>query len=179
MEITQVYAIATAGIFVILVFINVWPYIELSIRVLSIWGSRYLVYPKLIHRHQYLGPWNIASVHLYIFYLAVNVFCISFKAPNIESAGLRAANLLLINLIPVLAGHHLGFLADVLGITIRVYQRLHRAGGIMSVFLLLGHVIAVMTTKTGFPLSAEDNMWGLIVRRFRIPSLDGKERLIY
>ena len=178
MEITQVYALATVGIFGALIFVNVRPYVELSIHFLSIWGSRYLIYPRLINRHQYLGPWSIADVLVYLFYIAINALCIGFKAPDIESVGLRAANLSLINMIPVLAGHHLGFLADILGIPLSVYQRLHRAGGVMSFLLLLCHVLAVISTKTAFPLSAKENMWGFIVRHSHFPASGGKQRLI-
>ena len=170
MEVTQVYASATAGLFGALIFIKARPHVESFLYILSIWGSRYLIYPKLIHRHQYLGPWSIADVLVYMFYLAINALCIGIKVPDFESAGLRAANLSLINMIPVLAGHHFGFLADLLGIPLSLYQRLHRAGGIMSFFLLLFHVLAVITTKTAFPLSVKENMWGLIVRLFHFPT---------
>jgi hypothetical protein len=166
MEIPQVYALVIAGIFGALIFIKIWPYLTQLLRLLSIWSSQYFVYPKIIDRHQYFGPWSVANVLLLLIYVAINAFCVAFRYKDIKSVGLRAASLSLINMIPALAGHHLNFLADILGISLNSCQRFHRASGMMSFFLLLCHVFAVIIKKDSFPLNVKENMWALIVCGF-------------
>lgn len=163
MEITQVYAIAAGSVFLIVIFVNLRPYITQCLEILSLMTSKYLVYPQIIHRHRYLGPWSLADVLLHLIYITVNVLCVSFKASSIWIAGLRAANLSLINIIPLFAGPHLSFIADLLGVYLSTFQRLHRVTGIMSSALLVFHVLTVVATQHSFPLRVLENMWGLIV----------------
>jgi hypothetical protein len=87
----------------------------------------------------------------------VNAFCIGFKVVDIKSAGLRAANLSLINMIPLFASSYLSYLADILGVSLRVYRRIHRAGGIMLFFLFIFYVLTVIVTRTAFPLHVIEN----------------------
>jgi hypothetical protein len=100
----------------------------------------------------------------------VNAFCIGFKVADIQSAGLRAANLSLINMIPLFAGPHLSYLADILGVPLRAYRRIHRAGGMMSFFLLIFHVLTVIATRTAFPLRVTENTWVFLHKIFCCPS---------
>jgi hypothetical protein len=164
MEITQLYAIAAGGILLFLVLINIRPYVEAFLRAVSLPVSKHLTYPRIIHRCRYFGPWSRADVIIQLFYIAVNMFCVGFRVPNISTAGLRAANLSLINMVPNYAGSHLGFLADILGIPLSAYQRIHRSSGVMSVLLLLFHVLTILGSRTPFPLPVTENLWGLIVR---------------
>ncbi len=122
---------------------------------------KYFVYPQL--RHRLTGAWNPAGVILGLLYSGVNVFCICFKVHSVWMAGLRAANLSLINLIPLMAGPHLSFPADLLGITLRTYRRFHRSFGLMSSILLGFHVHIVLVEKKPFPLRISENLFGLIV----------------
>lgn len=177
MEITQIYAIAIGGIPFVLIILNVRQKVKSFIRFVSLQTSRYLTYPKLLHRHQHLGPWSPANILLHVFYIAVNAFCIGFEASDIKSAGLRAANLSLINMIPLMAGHHLSVLADILGIPLHAYRQIHRAGGMMSLVLLISHVLVVLVTKTSFPLRTAENIWGFIVSKLSFHSLGVGTRL--
>lgn len=163
MEITQVYAIATGGIFTFLILVHFRPYMQSFLKTTSLLVSQYLTYPQLIRRHRYLGPWSWADVLLQLFYITVNAFCVGFKVQDIQIAGLRAANLSLINIIPLFAGPHLNFLADILGVSLNTYRRVHRSVGIMSFVLLLFHVLTVMASRNSFPLRVAENMWGVIV----------------
>ena len=162
MDITQVYAIAIGGILFALILVNLRSRIEPVVQFITLQTSRYLTYPTLIPRRRYLGPWSPADVLLHALYIAVNAFCVAFKASDLKSAGLRAANLSLINMIPLMAGHHLSVLADIFGIPLHAYTKIHRAGGIMSLALLISHVLAVLVTKTGFSLRTTEHLWGFI-----------------
>lgn len=93
----------------------------------------------------------------------MNAFYVGFKVQDIQMAGLRAANLSLINMITLFAGPYLNFLADILGVSLNTYQRVYRSVGIMSFVLLLFHVLTVIASRNSFPLRIAENMWGIIV----------------
>lgn len=163
MEITQLYAISVGGILLFFMLVNFRPYIEAFLRAVSLPASKHLTYPRIIHRHRYLGPWSRADVVLQLFYITVNTFCVGFGFPDVLTAGLRAANLSLINMVPNFAGSHLSFLADILGIPLSTYRQIHRSSGIMSVSLLIFHVLTIIGSRNPFPLQVAENLWGLIV----------------
>jgi hypothetical protein len=73
-------------------------------------------------------------------------------------------------MIPLLAGPHLSFLADILGVPLSAYRQIHHAGGMISFFLLIFHALTVIATRTAFPLRATENTWGVIVSRLSFPS---------
>jgi len=163
MNITQVYAVAAGSFFLCLVLFRIRHYVNSFLKAVHLQASQYLIYPQLIHRQRYLDPWSWADGLLQLSYIAVNMFCIGFKAPSIYTASLRAADLSLINLIPAVAGPHLSFLADIFGLSLTTYRRVHRSFGIMSSFLLSLHVFTMIANRTHFPLHLAENLWGLIV----------------
>jgi hypothetical protein len=62
-----------------------------------------------------------------------------------------------------IAGHHLSVIGDILGVPLRTYRKIHRAGGMMTLTLWISHTVIVPATKTAFPLETAENKWGLIV----------------
>ena len=164
MDITQKYAAAAGGVFFMFIVINLLPHITPLIRHISLLTSKYLTYPYLIHRHRFLGPWSPADGLVQLVYLTGNIFCFSFRVSTISEAGLRAGTLSLINTIPLFAGPHLGFLADLLGVSLRTYRHVHRSAGLMSFALILFHVLVVVFSRASFPLDLPQNRSGLIVR---------------
>jgi len=163
MEVTQAYAIAAAGLFFSLSLFRIRHHIQSFLKTAHLQASQHLIYPQLVHRQPYVGPWSRADVLLQLSYIAINVFCIAFKAPSIRVASLRAADLTLINMIVVFAGPHLSFLADILGLSLTLYRRLHRSFGLMSFFLLSFHVLTMIGSRVSFPLRQAENLWGVIV----------------
>ena len=115
MEITLAYGIAAGSIFVIVILLN------LLLKPVSLWISKHLTYPRLIDRHLSIGPWSRADVLLRLIYITENIVSFSFRTPSIWTAGLRAVNLLLINLIPVFADFYLSFLTDLFGVSLNMY----------------------------------------------------------
>ncbi|RDH14180.1 cell surface metalloreductase [Aspergillus niger ATCC 13496] len=109
------------------------------------------------------GPWSRASVILHVIYAATNVFLILFRITSLTSAGRRAGELALINLIIPLSATHRSFLADLLGIKWNTYCGIHRATGRMTIILLSFHIIAmVQDQQFSFPLDQSRNMFTLI-----------------
>jgi len=98
-----------------------------------------------------------------LIYIAVNVFCFSFRASSISQAGLRAGTLSIVNLIPLFAGLHISFLADLLGVTLATFRQIHRSAGVMSVLLALFHVPVAVASRSSFALALPQNLFAVIV----------------
>lgn len=162
MDITQVYAVAAGGILFVFVLINLLPYLASLWKHISLFTSKHLTYPYLLHRHRFIGPWSRAEVLTQAIYLTVNIFCLSFKVSDKAKAGLRAGTLSLINMIPLFAGPSLSFLADRLGVPLQLYRCAHRSAGLMSFALVLIHVLSVVAQKGSFPLGQPQHLFAVI-----------------
>jgi hypothetical protein len=163
MEITLAFSIAVGGIFLSLALFKIRHRIRQFLKAFLLWMKKHFVYPQCLRRHRYLGPWSRADVLLQSVYFGMNIFCLIYKVPSISKAGLRAANLSLINLIPLFSGPSFNVLTDLLGVSLGTFRRFHRLAGVMSFVLLAFHVITVVVSRTSFSLHVPENLWGLIV----------------
>jgi len=163
MEITLAFGIAVGGVFLSLTLFMLRYHIRQFLEAFLLWANKHFVYPQLLRRHRYLGPWSRADVLLQSVYFAVIVFCLRYKVSSISKAGQRAANLSLINLVPLLSGPSFNVLADLLGISLSMFRRLHRLAGVMSFVLLVFHVVTAVASQDSFPLHIPENLWGVIV----------------
>jgi hypothetical protein len=159
----HIYALSVGGIFTFLLLVNALPGFQASLAFARRLALQHLVFPQLLRRSRYLGPWSPADVLVHVCYVAANSCCVGFRAASLSEAGLRAARLSLINMAPAFAGPHLSFLADVLGVSLGTFRRIHRSAGSVSVLLLAFHVAMVVVAKTPFPLQVTQNMWALVV----------------
>jgi hypothetical protein len=174
-EATQIYAMSIGGIVGLLLLVNTVPYLQAPWAFAHRLTLQHLVFPQLLPRNRYLGPWSRAGVLLQAFYIAANVFCLGFGAASLGDAGIRAAHLSLINIAPAFAGPHLSFLADILGVSLETFRRAHRSAGVVSVMLVAFHVTVVVAHQTSFPLQVARNMGALVVctRPLILPSNKG------
>lgn len=160
---THAYAVAVGGIFIACALLRLRSRFKACFDFVHRLTLHYLLYPRLIRRHRFIGPWSWAAVLVQLWFVAVNAFCVGFRASSIHDVSRRAARLSLLNLVPAYSGAHLSFLADVFGISLRTFRVIHRSAGVMAFFLLAFHVAITMATRTPFPLHTAENMWGLIV----------------
>ena len=162
MDVTQIYATAAGGFFLAFIVVNV---LSRSVREwISLFTSKHLTYPYFLRRHRLLGPWSRSGVLVQLTYITINAFCLAFRVSTLSKAGLRAGNLSLANMIPLFAGPHLSFLADVLGFRLDTYCRVHRSAGSMSFALLLFHVLVVAAQRTSSSVGVPQHLYGVIVR---------------
>lgn len=78
--------------------------------------------------------------------------------------GLRAANLALINIMPLYLRPHLSFLADLFSISLKSFRIVYRLAGIMSFVLVLLHIFVVIACGIGgFSLRVPENLYGVVV----------------
>jgi len=163
MEITLAFGIAIGGVFLALACFKIRHRIRQFLEAFLLWTNKHFVYPRLLGRHRYLGPWSRADVLLQSVYFAAIIFCLRYEVSSVSKAGLRAANLALINLVPLLSGPSFNVLADLLGISLGTFRRFHRSAGVMSFVLLVFHVITVVASRTTFSLHVPENLWGVVV----------------
>jgi hypothetical protein len=163
MEIATIYAIISGGVVLCLIVLYFRGYLKQLLRKISLQGARYLVYPQLVRRHRYIGPWSPGNLGLHLLYFTIIAICVGFRASSFQKAGLRAANLSLIHMIPHVIGSDLSFLADILWLPLGIFQLLHRSTALISLLLLLFHVLVTIALRMPFQLSVSKNLWGLTV----------------
>jgi hypothetical protein len=170
MDPTLGYAIALGGVFLGLILVNLLHLKRLTYlaclpsfaRTSLLRSWRYLIYPYVVHRHRFLPPFTLADLLTQLIYIAGNSFCLAYGS-TIEKAGLRAGTLSLINLIPLFFGPHLGFAADVLGLSLGTFRNVHRSAGLVSSGLALFHTAVVIKSRTEFALSSTKNVSAVVV----------------
>ena len=163
MEPTEAYSFGLGALSLVFMFINFRPYFTRILEIGHVWTSEWLIFPQLLDRHPLVGPWSALDVAVQVVYTGANLFCIWFQATSAGVRGLRAAKLSLINMVPLLAGPHLSFLADLLGIPLRTFRNFHGSAGCMSFVLLCFHALTVVFTRVPFSLHVDKNRFGLIV----------------
>ena len=156
------YAVAAGGTLSIFVLLNLLPYLAPLWKHISLFTSKHLTYPYVLHRHRLIGPWSRFEFLLQVVYLTINIFCLSFRLSGVAKAGTRAGNLSLVNMIPLFAGPSFSFLADRLGIPLKVYRCAHRSAGLMTVVLVLIHVLSIVS-QGSFLLSQPQHLFAVIV----------------
>ena len=161
MNIPQIYATAAGGFFLVFILIN---FLSRTVRErIALFTSKYLTYPYFLQRHRFLGPWTRSAILVQLIYIALHAFYLGFRASTLSKAGLRAGNLSLANMIPLFAGPHLSFLADILGFCLGTYRHVHRSAGVMSFALLLFHALVVAVQRTSLSLRVSTHLYGTIV----------------
>jgi hypothetical protein len=155
-----IYVLSGSCMFVFLIFLNVLPFFVTCFC---------FAYRRLLHyfvyRRRWLGLGTPAEILVLLTYAAINlsIFFGSIAFSTLRLAGLRAGHLSLINLAPALAGPHLSFLADGLGVSLQTYKCLHRSTGVVSFLLLVCHLSAVAISRATFPMHTAQNLSGVIV----------------
>ncbi|KAH7303195.1 hypothetical protein B0I35DRAFT_334630, partial [Stachybotrys elegans] len=93
----------------------------------------------LLHRHRFFGPWTTAEFVVQSGYVIANLVSISFNASSVSMASLCAGRLALFNMIPLFLSPDLAFLADSLGLPLRVFRKVHCSSGVMTMMMTLVH----------------------------------------
>lgn len=143
MDAVNIYGIAIGGILLLLTVARLRPALSNLARVLSILMSKYLVYPYILNRHRWFGPWTCAGIIQCLVYGAVNCVVILYNVHTYDEASVRAGRLALVNMTVLFMAPHLSVLADILGISLEACQWIHRAAGWMTCALVTTHVLTI------------------------------------
>ena len=164
METVWIYTICVGGIFAALFLFTFRSCFLQLVKYVALWLSKILTYPQILHRHSLFGPWTPAGLIIHIVYISANLYCLEFWKLTASKVGLRAANLALINIMPLFLGAHLSFLADRLGVSLKTFRMVHRSAGMMSFAFVLLHILVVVARGVGaFSLNVPENLYGLVV----------------
>ena len=162
MNLTQIYATIVGVVFSVLIFFNTVRKLWRVLQRPKFFLLRHLIYPLVVDRNFFIGPWTRISLVLRLVYLSISVFFLTiFRAKSILETGVRAGALALINMIPLFFGLHLSFLADLCGISLKKYRCLHAAGAYMSFVLALYHVIVGMLNQSKTMLLHSTYVYGI------------------
>jgi len=69
-------------------------------------------------------------------------------------------------MIPLLAGPHFAFLADLLGLSLKTIRGVHRSAGWMTAALVLLHAMAAASDGP-LPIDVSQNLFAVVVRFIR------------
>ena len=167
---TSIYAIAAGGVVVVLIIIKSLVSVEQVLCALALLVAKHFTYPYFVRRHHLLGPWSRADVFLQMIYFTINMFCMTFGVTSVKEAGARAGTLAMVNMSPSFFGFHLSFLADLLGIPLSNYRRIHRMTGWMSFVLCLVHALSVIHGDPSYLHDMRRNLHPVIVSYWKVTS---------
>lgn len=143
MDAVNIYGIAVGGILLLLIAARLRPALCNLARVLSILVSKYLVYPYVLNRHRWFGPWTWAGIIKCLVYAASNCVVVLYNVQTYEEASIRAGRLALVNMTVLFMAPHPSVLANILGISLEACQWIHRAAGWMTCALVTAHVLTI------------------------------------
>lgn len=150
LNVPQIYSIIIGSILLILCFRNIASLIAKWIK-----PSKHLTLRFLVRRHRLFGPWSQASVLIHLFYVVVNVLLVLLGDMTLTSVHRRAGDIAVVNMIILLSFAHLSFMADTLGMTLKISQRIHSSVGRMTLALQALHISLTALTTT-FDVSIRD-----------------------
>ena len=163
MNIISIYAVTVGGMFASLFLLSLFPYFTRLARTTVVFISKHITFPFLLRRHRHVGPWTRGTVFIHTLYGAINIFCLCFHALSSVDAARRAGTLAAVNMIVLYVTGDLSGYPDVLSISRRSCQQIHRATAWMVASLLILHIILTVTTQEGFSLQKSGDLFALIV----------------
>lgn len=122
-----------------------------------------LIYPTVIPRGRFLDRWNLNDVLLIVAYIGTNVVCVILPLSGIQQVVLRSGTLSIINLSFCFAGPYLGFLADILAVSVKSCRRLHATVGTLGVFLAVVHASSAAAANKALDLHERKDLFALVV----------------
>ncbi|CRG91090.1 hypothetical protein PISL3812_08138 [Talaromyces islandicus] len=162
MDITSIYAITAGGVCATLFIVSILSYVAPVASKTSTFISKHVIFPFLLRRHRFVGPWTRGAFLVHTLYATTNLFCLCFRAMSRVDAARRAGTLSMINMAVLFATGNLTFCTDVFRISRLLGLQIHRATAWMVAGLIGLHIVLMMTTQKSFPLTKVDNLFALI-----------------
>ena len=164
MDPVQIYGLAAGGIFVTCLLYCASSYVYRWIQDRTLFLIfKYLIYPFLIKRSFLFSPLSRWHALLTVIYWSGTAVCNIVGVSTIAEAGNRAGSLAALHLIPLLFASRAGFAAELLGLSLQTYMRLHKSFGFMALLQSLIHIIIFLSSHA---LQTGDHLqfYGLLVR---------------
>jgi len=163
MDSVPIYGIAAGGVVTVCLLYCTSSYISHWIQDRTLfYVFKYLVYPIIIRRTRLSSPisrWHAILMTLYWLGTAV---CNVARVDTVVQAGNRAGALAVLHLVPLLCTNRAAMAADLLGISLQTFMRLHTSFGLMALLQSLIHVVIFLTQNT-FNVRESLHFYGLLV----------------
>jgi len=168
MDLTRIYSLVIGGVFVVLVFYHTILILLRSVHSYTVhFFLRHLVYPFILHRHRFIGPWTRCYLFFQLLYWGCTLGCTSIGVKTLAQASARAGSLAVIHLVPLFFGGHLSFAADLIGMPLLTYRQVHRSMGIVASVLSIFHVLVNIITGQKLNFQDDFQLYGFVVRSLR------------
>lgn len=146
------------------------PFIRLARRT-SDWLTNHLVYRSFFRSGSSVDIYNRAHTIISISYLTANLSCILFQMTSWSEACARTGTLAVINMILLYSSPCFGFIADILGLPLRIHHQVHASAGYMVGILASLHAVGTVIVKGSFATNNVQNLLALLIRRFTTSSI--------
>lgn len=83
MNLTQIYATVIGGVFSGLIFFNIFRKLWLVLQRQKIFVLQHLIYPIVLNRHCFIGPWTRVNLFIRAIHFDISLFFTVFKAKSI------------------------------------------------------------------------------------------------
>lgn len=165
MEILTIYAAVAGSILMGLAITRALVYLGPWNNAIYIFVAENFMYPYVLGRHSFLGPWTRAGILMHLGYATSNIFLVFFGSPSLRMAGSRAGTLSLINTVFLMASLSQSNVADLLGISVKACRRIHRAVGWMVLSLGAFHTVVMLMNQRSEKLEENRRLFAIIVSR--------------
>lgn len=155
MDFVLIFAISWCGLFLLVLLVNLATKHRKAAKSVFLRLFTFLLIRNIVRRHKLIGPITILSLAIHISYVALHVFCLTFRIRSSQEFVLRAGNMALLNLFPFGLNFSLKLWLDSLGLPLQIGLSIHRASGWMCCVLVLCHLVAVIMTSHS-PLVFDD-----------------------
>lgn len=160
LEPTTIYFACLYGCFLVLFFIkNVFPLLLTAFTSFIVCPVKAVGYCFIINRHSLFGPFTVASAFLQSIYIGGNIISLVYAANSLAQVASRAGTLCLANLAPLYLTTHIGFLADIFGLSLNTYQRFHRLCGLIAVSHAVFHAAISLVHRSHLATDLSINEW--------------------
>ncbi len=171
MKIAQIYVIVADDVFLVLIIIQGFSFIQWILQSIVIIIFKYLIYLFIVRRHRSLDSWTLVDVLLQLLYISLNVFCVTFRVTSFNEVEDRAEILSIINMMSLFFDLHLSFLVNLLSLSLFSYRRIHFFAEIMSFALVTLHLFVAVHNDSTYFLREPQNIY-LIIVSYTIVSAD-------
>lgn len=146
-----------------LVLRNLAKPFERIVKTIRIFVQRRLIYPVILPKTRWIGPWTVSTVLLQTMLLAINLFVVFYQAPNTALKVRQAGTAAMVNLTPFYLTSHLAYGADIFGLSLSTFRMLHRFFSITIMVTIAIHVAFSASSSSILSWWSGDQLYGFVV----------------
>lgn len=161
---SDVYAIGMGSILVALLSYRLTSFLSRQIswrRLLRF--TRLSKLPYVVPRYRHFGPVAIGELILWLVYIGTNIFFAVYRVQSLDAAAQRLALLARINMLALYLGSQLAFAADLVGVGVQHFGKVHLAVGCAVTTEAAVHVV-IHVSRQHLSTREPKILFGIVVR---------------